>query len=235
MLFRSAISEAARAGRNAEVSALMGTREKLLGYLGEASPAYGEAMTTYREMSRPINQMDIGQTLRDKALPALTDLNPELSRVNANSYATALRNADATAKKATGMQGAKMANVLDPDQMNAVNKIGQDMGRYAAAQEAGKVPGSPTAQYLGAQNVMRQILGPLGLPQGVADSMLGRVSAGLMSLPFKMTQSQTEQLLARALTEPGVAAKILATKDPKTIAEILRPYAAQAAIQGQIQ
>lgn len=229
------ISEAARAGRDAEVEALMGTKEKLLGYLQEASPAYGDAMTTFRDMSRPINQMDIGQVLRDKALPALTDLNPELSRVNANSYATALRNADATAKKATGMQGAKMESVLDPDQLSAVNKIGQDMGRYAAAQEAGKVPGSPTAQYLGGQNVLRQFLGPLGLPQGVADAAAGRIISGIANLPYKMTADQTEQLLARALTEPGVAAKILATKDPKTIAEILRPYAAQAAIQMNIR
>lgn len=230
-----AISEASRAGRGAEVDALMGTRDKLLGYLGEASPAYSEAMTTYREMSRPINQMDIGQTLRNKALPALTDFNPDLSRVNSSSYAAALRDADRTARTATGMQGAKMGNIFDPDQMAAVNKIGEDMGRYAAAQEAGKVPGSPTAQYLGGQNVLRQLLGPLGLPQGVADAAAGRIISGIANLPYKLTANQTEDLLARALTEPGVAAKILATKDPKTIAEILRPYAAQAAIQGQIQ
>jgi hypothetical protein len=42
-------------------------------------------------------------------------------------------------------------------------------------------------------------------------------------------------MLARALTDPKFAAKIMAVKDPKTIAEMLRPYAAQAAIQADTQ
>jgi hypothetical protein len=226
------ISEAKRAGRGAEVEALMDTQRKLVGFLQDSSPAYGEAMNTFREMSRPINQMDVAQTLRDKAIPALDDLsNGSLARVNANSYANALRNADATAANATGMRGAKMDSVLDPDQLRAVQGIGEDMARYASAQELARVPGSPTAQYLGAQNVIRQFLGPLGLPQSAADSMVGRIASGALSLPFQMTQSQTEQLLARALTDPKVAAKILAAKDTKTIADLLRPFAAQAAIQ----
>lgn len=230
------IGSAARAGNNKLVAALRDTQDQLRSFLDQAAPAYGEARRTYAEMSRPINQMAIGQTLRDKALPALTDLSDGgLARVNANSYANALRNADRTAAQATGLRSASMSNVLDPAQMQSVQGIGQDMARYATAQELGRVPGSPTAQYLGAQNVIRQFLGPLGIPQSAADSMLGRVTSGLLNLPFKMTQSQTEQLLARALTEPGVAAKIMSTTDPKTIAELLQPYAAQLAVQGQIQ
>lgn len=230
------IGAAKRAGNNNEASALIETQENLLDFMRKASPGYGEALDTYRAMSRPINQMDIGQTLRDRAIPALADMSDgSLARVNASSYANALRNADATAAKATGMRGAKMANVLDPDQLRAVDGIGEDMARYATSQELGRVPGSPTAQYLGAQNVIRQFLGPLGIPQSAADSMLGRVTSGLLNLPFKLTQSQTEQLLARALTEPGVAAKIMSTTDPKTIAEMLQPYMAQLAVQGQIQ
>lgn len=230
------IGEAKRAGNDTMAGALKDTQAELLGFMRQASSGYGEALDTYRAMSRPINQMDIGQTLRDKAIPALADLSDgSLARVNANSYANALRNADATAASATGMRGAKMANVLDPDQLRAVEGVGEDMARYAASQELGRVPGSPTAQYLGAQNVIRQFLGPLGIPQSAADSMIGRVASGLLDLPFRLTQSQTEQLLARALTEPGVAAKIMSTTDPKTIAEMLRPYAAQLAVQGQIQ
>jgi hypothetical protein len=230
------IGAAKRAGNNNEASALIETQQNLLDFLRRASPGYGEAMDTYRAMSRPINQMDIGQTLRDKAIPALSDLsNGSLARVNASSYANALRNADATAARATGMRGAKMANVLDPDQLRAVESIGEDMARYATSQELGRVPGSPTAQYLGAQNVIRQFLGPLGIPQSAADTMIGRITTGLLSFPFKLTQSQTEQLLARALTEPGVAAKIMSTTDPKTIAEMLQPYMAQLSVQGQIQ
>ncbi len=226
------IGSAARAGNNKLVSALRDTQDQLRSFLDDAAPAYGEARRTYAAMSRPVNQMAIGQTLRDKALPALSDLSDgSLARVNANSYANALRNADKTAAQATGMRSATMENVLDPAQMQAVQGVGQDMARYAGAQELARVPGSPTAQYLGAQNVIRQFLGPLGIPQSAADSMIGRVASGLMDLPFRLTQSQTEQLLARALTEPGVAARIMAAQDPRNIVEILRPYMAQAAVQ----
>lgn len=225
------IGAAARAGNNKQVAALRDTQDQLRAFLDQAAPAYGEARRTYQAMSQPINQMAIGQRLRDTALPAISDLNNSLARVNANSYANALRNADRTAASATGLRSATMANVLEPAQMAAVQGVGDDMARFAAAQELGRVPGSPTAQYLGAQNVLRQFMGPLGIPQSAADSMVGRVAAGLLDLPFRLTQSQTEQLLAQALTDPQVAARLMNTADPRTIAEILRPYAAQLAIQ----
>jgi hypothetical protein len=230
------IGDAVRAGRGELADALKETQNELRAFLDVASPAYGEARRQFQAMSRPVNQMAIGQELAEKALPPLDALsNGALARVNANSYANALRNADATAARATGLRSAKMANVLDPDQLRAVQNVGEDMARYAAAQELAKVPGSPTAQYLGAQNVLRQFMGPLGLPETAADSMAGRVAAGLMGTPFRWTQSKTEQLLAQALTDPAVAAKIMAAKDPKTIAQILQPYMAQVAIQADTE
>jgi hypothetical protein len=230
------IGRAARAGDNNLASALRDTQDELRRLLEQALPDYGAARRTYAEMSRPINQMAIGQTLRDRALPALTDFSQgSLARVNANSYANALRNADATARTATGMRNARMADVLEPGQLQTVEGIGRDMARYATAQELGRVAGSPTAQYLGAQNVLRQFMGPLGIPQSAADSMAGRIAAGLMGLPFRLTQSRTEQLLGQALTDPAVAARIMQTRDPRTIAEILRPYVAQVAVQADTQ
>ncbi len=230
------IGDAVRAGRGELADALKETQNQLRAFLDVASPDYGQARRTFQSMSRPVNQMAIGEELAAKALPPLDVLsNGSMARVNANSYANALRNADATAAKATGLRSAKMADVLEPGQMQAVTGVGQDMARYAAAQDLARVPGSPTAQYLGAQNILRQFMGPLGLPQTAADSMLGRVTAGMMGLPFKLTQSQTEQLLGRALTDPATAAKIMAAKDPKTIAQILQPYMAQVAIQADTE
>jgi hypothetical protein len=226
------IGRAKTAGDADLAKALTSTRNELLSVLDEAAPAFGEARRTYAAMSRPVNQMDIGQQLRNTALPALDELgNSSLARVNANAYAKALRNADKTARQATGLRSATMADVLEPQQMAAVEGVGQDMARYAASQELARVPGSPTAQYMAAQNVVRQFLGPLGVPASAADALVGSVSAGLLGLPYKFTQSQTEQLLARALTDPQTAARIMQVRDPKTIAEILQPYAAQAAVQ----
>lgn len=226
------IGKAKTAGDGDLAKALTNTKNELLDVMGQASPAFGEARRTFIEMSRPVNQMAIGQQLRNTALPALDELSQgALARVNANSYATALRNADKTARQATGLRSATMADVLEPQQLAAVEGVGKDMARYAAAQELGRVPGSPTAQYLAANNVVRQFMGPLGLPSSAADALVGSISNGLLGLPYKMTQAQTEQLLAKALTDPQTAAKIMQAKDPRTIAEILQPYAAQASVQ----
>lgn len=230
------LNMARRAGNDSLANALKDTQNELRAFLDQVAPSYGEARRTFAAQSRPINQMAIGQELAERALPPLDALsNGSLARVNANSYANALRNADATAARATGLRSAKMADVLDPGQMQAVQGVGQDMARYAAAQDLARVPGSPTAQYLGAQNILRQFMGPLGLPETALDSMVGRVAAGLMGTPFRWTQSQTEQLLGRALTDPATAAKIMAAKDPKTIAQILQPYMAQVAIQADTE
>lgn len=230
------IGDAVRSGNNNLAGALRDTQEELRTLLDQIAPSYGQARQTYVQMSRPINQMAIGEQLRNTALPPLDDLSQgALARVNANAYANALRNADRTAAQATGLRSATMADVMDPAQMATVQGIGQDMARYAAAQEMARVPGPATAQYLGAQNVIRQFLGPLGIPQSAADTMIGRVTTGLLNFPFQMTQSQTEQMLAQALSDPQVAARLMNTADPRTIMEILRPYAAQVAIQSGIE
>lgn len=231
----SKITMALRAGDNDAAGALRDAQEELLGFMDAAAPAHGEARRTFAEMSRPINQMDIAQSLRDRAIPALADSNPALARVNANSYAAALRNGDQVARTSTGLRSATMEGVMDPAQMQTLRGIEQDMGRYAAAQELARVPGSPTAQYMGAQNVIRQFLGPLGIPQSAADTMVGRITSSLMDLPFRLTQSQTEEMLARALTDPRFASRIMSTPDPRTIAEMLRPYAAQVSVQMDTQ
>ena len=228
------IGEAVRAGNDKMAGALKDTQEQLRAFLDVAAPAYGEARRTFIEMSRPVNQMAIGQRLRDRAFPAITEFDPNIPRVNAESYAKALRDPGMPAS-ATGLRNATLENTLDQAQRQTLDNIGQDMARYTAAQEIGRVPGSPTAQYLGAQNVLRQFMGPLGIPQSALDTMAGRVASGLLGFPFKMTQSKTEELLARALSDPATAAKILAAKDPRTIAELLQPFAAQAAIQADIQ
>lgn len=228
------IGAAMRSGNDKMAGALRDTQDELRAFLDQAAPAYGLARRTFADMSKPINQMAVGQRLRDKAFPALTEFDPSLPRVNANAYANALRD-PGMASNATGLRSATLQNTLDPTQMKTVQNIGQDMARYAASQEIARVAGSPTAQYLGAQNVLRQFMGPLGIPQTALDSMAGRVASGLLNLPFKMTQSKTEELLGRALTDPRVAAKIMAARDPRTIAEILQPFAAQAAIQADIK
>ena len=134
----------------------------------------------------------------------------------------------ATTRAATGMKNLAMEDVLTPQQLRTVQGIGKDMGRNVAVQEAARVPGSPTAQYMAAQNVLRGFLGPLGLPETVLQNQISKMATGVIGFPYKMTEPQMQQMLAKALTDPHEAARLLAAKDPKTVIEILQPYAAAA-------
>jgi hypothetical protein len=208
------------------------TRDALVAALQQASPTYGKAMAQYAADSRPINQMALGQKLRDTMVPALGDFNEDLARSRAQQYAQALRDSAGTARRATGLDSATIENVLEPAQLQTVQNIARDAARYTQAQEAGRIPGSPTAQYLGAQNVLQQTLGPLGAGPALLDSAAGRAAAGVLSLPFRATASRTEEMLARALRDPAFAAQILNARDAAPVIARAQPYAANLAVVG---
>ncbi len=49
-----------------EAAVVQGLRSQLLTWMEGANPAFKAARTQYADMSKPINQMEIGQALRDK-------------------------------------------------------------------------------------------------------------------------------------------------------------------------
>lgn len=222
-------SAAAGNNQGAAARAIGDTRDQFLAALQQASPSYGTAMAQYAADSRPINQMAIGQRLRDTMIPALGDFNADLGRSRAQQYAQALRDSAGTARRATGMNTATLENTLDPAQLATVHNVARDAARYTQAQEGGRIPGSQTAQYLGAQNILAQTLGPLG-GAGLVDSAAGRAAAGVLSMPFRATASRTEEMLARALRDPAFTAQILAARDAAPVLAQLAPPTARAVV-----
>lgn len=150
-----------------EQRALLGTKNKVVELLEskDFAPAYKEARITFAEMSRPINQMDVGKELRNRLNSAISDFGGQV-RVRPEAYAQAVRNLDQTAATATGFKGAKADKIFDPQQLQAVYGVANDLGRSVNAQSLGLQAGqSPTAQNLVGHDLLRQVLGPLGLPK----------------------------------------------------------------------
>ncbi|NBS94322.1 MAG: hypothetical protein EBT27_11505, partial [Betaproteobacteria bacterium] len=156
------IGEAVRAGNNTQARALEDTQAKLLNVIETLAPDYAQARTTYRELSKPINQMDVGEALSNRLFPALSNYSDDLARTRGETYAKALEDSKQMVRKATGLN-ADLSTVLTPQQLANVQGIAKDIARNTAAAELARVPGSPTAQYLAAGNVMRGIGGPVGL------------------------------------------------------------------------
>lgn len=211
---QKALSDRAQQATGATKAAILDTRDKVLSLLEskDFSPSYAEARRTYAEMSKPISQMEIGQELLNKMQPALSDFAGDaatLPRVRAEAYAQALRNADQTAKRATGFRGASMERTLSPEQMGAVTGVAKDLSRRATAQEIGKVQGSPTAQYLSSANLMRQIAGPTGLPQSWVESALMQTMARPLDFAAKRADPMIQKRIAETLLDPNLTADAL--------------------------
>lgn len=201
-------------GKN-ELGAITSTKRELLNWMDNAIEPYGAARKTFTEMSRPINQMDVGRELYDKLVPALTQNSEIPTRVTAQQYAKALMDAERTVKSATGMN-TPIEKIMSPEQMGTLKSIAEDLARKASADDLARTTGSTTAQNLAAENLLRQTLGPMGVPRGWMEGQaLPNVAKALMS-PYKLmnTEATINQRLAEALMNPKEAAALLQRLPP---------------------
>jgi hypothetical protein len=189
--------------QGAERNAALGTKGELLNWIGQKIPAHAAANQAYIDMSKPISQMDIGQTFYNRLFPAITDQANGGFRTTANSYANALRQGDQIAQNETGFAGAKLANIMTPDQMGVLQGVGRDASVVAESQAAGAAAGSPTYQNM----VMGNIADQIGIPNWMAK--IGTAPAGWMGRAagaiYGGADDRLQQALADALIDPQVA------------------------------
>jgi len=171
------------------------------------SPSYREARETFRNMSRPINQMQIGKELEKRALNNMDDAlgNPTLTPAR---YSNVLKSGEDVVAKATGRKQA-LDRVLDPEQMALLENLRKDLSRLNVSRTAGKALGSPTAEYLSSQNLLQQIAGPLGMPKSWAESTLLRSAVRPMDWAMKRAEPDVQEVLAKALLDPNEAQRLL--------------------------
>ena len=188
---------------------LMGVMDELDTFLQKQSPKYAEAVGTFAEMSKPLNEMAVGKALADKLTPALGEAGA-ITKENAAAFADALRRGNATARQATGFPGATLENVFaqNPQHLTTLQNIAADLARKSNAQDLGRGVGSDTFQKLAMANMSNKT----GIPVGLIDMPY------LGALPRKMYQGATEKMqnqLAQALTDPQETAKLIAMAAPK--------------------
>lgn len=135
MLTRTGDTALAR-GERAQV---MDVKNRLVGWLENKAPEYGAARTTYAAMSKPINQMEVGQYLEGKLTAPL-----EGGTQRANVFATAVRDAAGTLRRATTNEARfkALTDVLDPAQVQVVNAIRDDLARAAETARQAKAGGA---------------------------------------------------------------------------------------------
>jgi hypothetical protein len=188
-------------------------------------PQLRAADASYRDLSRPINQMEAGQALSNKLLPSLSDYGANTG-MNGASFATALRNGDSIAADVTGSKSMSLSDVLNASQMKTIRQIGEQLARSDNAAKLGAPKGSPTAQNLISQNVLGQFLGPLGLPNNMAGRMAGSALGRTIAKPGQLLYGAVEpdilNILAQHALDPQKArAALQAVQRPSALSQAL--------------
>lgn len=225
------IGKATVEGRGGEVAALRNTQDQLLTTMEKLSPQYQQARKTYAQMSRPINQMDIGQEFTQRLIPSLYRDMPAPAQLNAASFSRALTDqGDDIARNVTGMKGAKLASLMEPDQMQALRGVLSDLQMVKAAENAGRGVGSDTVQ----KTAMSHIAAEAGIPNWMAS--VARVPGGMLKrvgdAVYGNSDEQVSMMLADLLKNPQQAAQAMSAAGvkPSAIAELLKRSAQGAAL-----
>lgn len=220
------------AGR--EAAAVARTREQLMDMLPES---YQVARRAYIEANKPVNQMDVGRRLLESYSSATKDLagNPKL---RAESFNRALQDEEKLVKLATGLKGDRaLPDVMTPDQLRVINSVADDLSTLSAVEAAGRAPGSPTAQNLASQNVLRQLLGPTGLPQSWSESAMLQTLLRPVQFAAKAGEPRIVNRLAQAMMSPEDAAVLLQMAQTPGLAErfgrVALPYMVPLGIGAQ--
>lgn len=112
-------------------SELLTIKRSLDTQIGKLVPEYKAARTTFADLSRPIDEMEIGAYLRDKLVPALDDAGASGSQ-RAQVFAGAVRDAPGTISRATGYRREpRLEAILNPQAISAIQRVGADLARMA--------------------------------------------------------------------------------------------------------
>ena len=202
-----------------------------LAWVESRIPSYGQARETFAEMSRPINQMQIGGLLADKLGPALDDF-AQTGVVRPGLFAESLRNPDRLVKQATGNSG-RLGDIMDPEQLASINNVGKALANRASAQNLGRPVGTNTAQNLASQNLIRQIAGPLGLPQSFMEAQFWPTVMRPVNFALKSQEPAITGKMAEAMIDPQLAARLMRAGVPKEkIGPLLQQIARYGAMPG---
>lgn len=198
-------------------------RADYLAWLESNLPEYRQARTTFQQMSQPINQMDVGNALAERFIPAQYRDMPAPLQLNSASLARAVTDqGDNIAREATGMRNATLDGVLTPQQRAVLSGVLSDAQAMKIGENMGRGAGSDTIQ----KTAMSHIAAEAGVPNWMASAM--RLPGGWAKRAgdaiYGSADEQVRQRLAEALIDPSQAASVMnsAGANPSAMSTSLR-------------
>ena len=207
-------------GIGASEAQLIGTLQKELVKLTAAkSPGWETARSTFAAQSKPINQMEVGQYLEGKLVPALNDFGASSSQ-RAAVYAQALRDAPGTLKRATGQpRYDELGKVLEPGQLQTVTNVGSDLARSATHERLAKAGTEKARELVGQVAPALPQAGMFNPKYSVVRAISNRLAG---KVEGKSLDKLAELMQAGNLPKLAQAMEGLAPREKAAIAKLLR-------------
>jgi hypothetical protein len=205
----NAISKAGKPGSalgDEELRALVQTKDDLMRTLEQIAPGYKVANDNYAAMSRQVNSMDVARSLKDKLQKPGSEYAQGSAKEMGQAYQRALSESVDSVKKATGRVDLPLSRVMPTDDIAALEGVAYDLGRKQFAETAGAAKGSPTAQNLVSQNLLRRLIGPTGLPESWAENTMLNTIARPVQWVGKLGEPRIQNALAELMVDPQRAA-----------------------------
>jgi hypothetical protein len=162
--------------------------------LERAAPGYADYMSQFRRSSRPIDQMRLLQSLRDRSVTGLR--NPE-SGENVIAAGPWNKNLRAAA--------TQIGETLSPTQQRVLARISQDIDDGVAPMTSGRTAGSDTIKNMTIANLVGRIFG-----ESVATNTTIQTVGRPLQWLYKIPEERLQELLVNAMLDPKLAADLMA-------------------------
>ncbi len=211
--------DASKAGRAKQLSGgiLYSITKKLDDQIDAAAPGYKDYMSTYSQMSKPIEQMTILQDVGSKTKLAVPDPLTGLDQFSQAKWSNVLRN-----------NADELKKVLTPSQLKKLERITLDLDRGAATNSPLiRAAGSDTVQNLTTANILGEILGSGPKAGNPALDTLMRPLQWI----YKIPNDAVQDLVVDAMNDPTLAKKLMAratTLTTKSLGKALQQRAVEA-------
>jgi hypothetical protein len=150
--------------------------------------------------------MDVARSLKDRLQKPGSEYAQGSAKEMGQAYQRALSESVDSVKRATGRVDLPLSRVMPTDDIAALEGVAYDLGRKQFAETAGAARGSPTAQNLVSQNLLRRLIGPTGLPESWAENTMLNTIARPVQWVGKLGEPRIQNVLAELMTDPQRAA-----------------------------
>ena len=191
---------------------LMQFKNQLDEEIAKASPTFGQYLNRYREMSVPINRMQIGQAMMDsKSGSAILDPVTGVQVLTPAQFSRKSRSLDDIAAKATGFSKAKASDILQAGDIAVIKAIQDDLERQAFRATAGSGGNSQTFERAALDN---QLSRRVGSDLAGQIPMVGPYIRDFVGVLDKSRNERIKERLAYLVANPEEARRVIAALPP---------------------